>query len=91
LIYPCGDGALCGEVAAQVPLGLVVGIDPSDDQVRVARAALRDLDNVMILCSDLTEIPWKEDFFTHAIVPAELASLPEVNRVLAEDGRVHSR
>jgi ubiquinone/menaquinone biosynthesis C-methylase UbiE len=67
---------------------LVVGIDPSDDQVRAARAACRDLDNVMLICSELAEIPWRDGFFTHAIVPEELANLPEVNRVLAENGQV---
>ena len=64
----------------------MVGIDPSDDQVRAARVALRDLDNVMLICSDLAEIPWRDGFFTHAILGTEVSDLTEVNRVLAEGG-----
>jgi ubiquinone/menaquinone biosynthesis C-methylase UbiE len=88
LVYPCGDGALCREIAAQVPVGVVIGLDPSDDNVRAARAASRDVDNIMFLCADLSEIPWKAQYFSHAIIPASVSDLSEVERVMAEGGRI---
>ncbi len=34
----CGEGAITAEIAARVPQGTVVGIDPSRDMIRFARA-----------------------------------------------------
>ncbi len=89
LVYPCGDGSKCRELAAQVPLGLVVGMDPGDDQIRAARAASRDVDNIMYVCSDLREIPWKDGFFTHIFLSVAEESA-ELKRVLAEGGRLET-
>ncbi len=86
LHYPCGNGVLVGELAAKVPLGIVVGLDSSDDHVRAARAAHRDLDNAMFVTSDRGEIPWKEDFFSHVILGNRDLPMKEVERVLAEGG-----
>jgi SAM-dependent methyltransferase len=92
LVFPCGgdDGgvALCRELAAQVPLGLVVGIDPSDDAIRAARFAARDIDNVMFVWMDGPEIPWRDGFFTHAILKDTAPVLDEIHRVLAEGGQL---
>jgi ubiquinone/menaquinone biosynthesis C-methylase UbiE len=86
LHYPCGDGALCRQIAALVPLGVVIGLD-SDDNVRAARVASRDVDNVMFVPCDGHEIPWKEDVFSHVIVGNQDLPLREIVRVLAEGGR----
>ena len=72
----------------QVPLGLVVGIDPSDDQIHAARAASRDIDNIMYVCSDLEEIPWRDGFFTHIFLDATPTSMEEIHRVLADNGQI---
>ena len=90
LVYPCGDGTLCRELAAQVPLGLVVGIDPSEDAIRAARAAARDIDNIMFVWMDSSEIPWRDGFFTHAILKGTPPEMNEVHRVLAEGGHLHT-
>jgi ubiquinone/menaquinone biosynthesis C-methylase UbiE len=90
LHYPCGDGALCREIAAAAVMGVVVGLDPDDDNIRAARAAARDLDNVMFVCSLPGEIPWNGGFFSHVIVDNHDLPLSEVYRVLAEDGRMIS-
>jgi len=86
LHYPCGDGSLCHQIAALVPLGVVIGLD-SDDNVRAARAADRDVENVMFVPCDGHEIPWKEDFFSHVIAGNQDLPLREIQRVLAEGGR----
>jgi ubiquinone/menaquinone biosynthesis C-methylase UbiE len=86
LHYPCGDGSLCAEIAALVPLGVVIGLD-TDDNVRAARAAWCDLDNAMFVPCDGHEIPWKEDFFSCVIVGNQDLPLREIQRVLAEGGR----
>lgn len=79
---------LCREIAAEVPLGLVVGVDLTEDAVRAARAALRDVDNVMLIWLDGDQIPWKDEFFTHVVLTAEPPSMAEIQRVLAADGTV---
>jgi ubiquinone/menaquinone biosynthesis C-methylase UbiE len=86
LHYPCGDGSLCAEIAPLLPLGVAIGLD-TDDNVRAARAAWRDLDNVMFIPCDGHEIPWKEDFFSCVIVGNQDLPLREIQRVLAEGGR----
>ncbi len=90
----CGDGWTCRRLAAMAPEGLVVGLDVSDEMVRLARIASRDLDNVIFLNVGVTRIPWKEDFFSHAIsveafyfFPDPRQALREVLRVLAPSGR----
>jgi len=45
----------CGACAARSGHRL----DSSDDNVRAARAASADIDNVMFVCGDLSEIPGK--------------------------------
>ena len=87
LHYPCGDGSFCRAIAELVPLGVVIGLDPGDDNVRAARAAARDVDNVMFVPCDGREIPWKEDFFSHVVVGNQDLPLREIQRVLAEGGR----
>ena len=88
LVFPSGDGTLCRELAARVPLGLVVGLDPSDENVRTARVAARDIDNIMFVCADLSEIPWNAHFFSVALIPESTTDRKEVERVMAEGGRV---
>lgn len=90
----CGVGWASRRLARMAPEGLVVGVDISDEMVRQARAASRDLENVMFLTGEAAEIPWKEDFFSHALsveafyyFPEPAAALREVYRVLAAGGR----
>ena len=91
----CGEGEICRKLAGLVPEGLVVGLETSDEIVRRARAASQAIDNLMFLNAALVEIPWKPDFFSHAIsmeclsCPAEpVRLLREVHRVLAPGGRL---
>ena len=91
----CGDGWTCRRLARLVPEGLVVGLDISDEMVFRARAASRDLDNVMFLHGGAEEIPWKEDFFSHILsvesfyyFPDPASALRQAYRVLVPTGRL---
>jgi ubiquinone/menaquinone biosynthesis C-methylase UbiE len=88
------DLTLSLALAGEVPLGMVLGLDPDDDRVREARrqAAAGGLDNVMFAAADSGEIPWKEDYFSHVVAPAPPAGaaawVRECHRVLAPGGRL---
>ena len=84
----CGDGAIARQLAALVPLGVVVGVDPDDDQVRAARAASTDIENVLFVNAGIEEIPWKADYFSHALLDQAFSEMGEVYRVLAPSGKV---
>ena len=76
-------------LAVRLPEGIVVGMG-SDDEVREARRALADLDNVMFVPAPEpgAGIPWRDEFFTRVVAPAHREVEPEMLRVLAPDGCV---
>jgi ubiquinone/menaquinone biosynthesis C-methylase UbiE len=89
----CGSGWLSRRIAEKVPEGRVVGMDVSDQMVRVARRTSREHDNVLYVTGEVGEIPWEANFFTQAISvesayywlnPA--AGLKEIFRVLRPGG-----
>jgi len=91
----CGVGWACRRLACLVPEGLVVGLDISDEMIHQARAASCGQDNILFICSGAEEIPWKEDFFSHALsvesfyyYPDPVQALRETFRVLAPAGRL---
>lgn len=91
-----GDGEVACRIARRAPEGLVLGVDPSDDNVRAARRRAGDLDNVMFVAGSPEEIPWQNDFFSvllTAEVTAEWArpeqAAREMFRVLAPGGRLY--
>lgn len=85
-----GDGQASRDLALQVPQGVLVGLVAGLDLLHQARANCRDLDNVFFVEAEPHQIPWKEDYFSHAIArqPLTAAALREVYRVLAEGGLV---
>lgn len=85
-----GDGQGSRDLALQVPQGVLVGLVAGLDLLHQARANCRDLDNVFFVEAEPHQIPWKEDYFSHAIGRQLLtaAALREVYRVLAEGGRI---
>ncbi len=90
----CGAGWLSRRIARMVPEGRVVGMDISDEMVRVARRGSQEHDNILYITGEVDEIPWEPNFFTHAISvesayywPEPAKGVKEIHRVLRPGGR----
>ena len=91
----CGSGWLSRHVGRLVPEGRVVGMDISDEMVRVARRSSAEHDNILFIAGEVSEIPWDSNFFTQAISvesayywPNPAAGVKEIHRVLRPGGRI---
>jgi SAM-dependent methyltransferase len=91
----CGSGWLSRRLAAMVPEGRVVGMDISDEMIRVARRTSQEFENTLFVTGEVGEIPWEGNFFTHAISvessyywPDPAVGIKELYRVLRPDGRL---
>jgi arsenite methyltransferase len=91
----CGSGWLSRRIARMVPEGRVVGMDVSDQMIRVARRSSVDHDNILYVTGEAGEIPWEANFFTQAISvesayywPESAAGLKEIFRVLRPGGKL---
>lgn len=89
----CGSGWATRLLAERAPLGLVVGIDISDEMIEVARASSKELSNIRFEAGSAERLPFENRFFTHAFSMESLyyyadmlAALREVRRVLAGGG-----
>ena len=89
----CGSGWLARRVSQMVPEGRVVGMDVSDEMIRVARRNSVAHDNLLYVVGEAGEIPWEPNFFHHAISvesayywPDPAAGVKEVHRVLRPAG-----
>ncbi len=91
----CGEGWASRTLAELVPQGLVVGLDVSDEMIHNARVKSSAVENVMFLVGEAEDIPWKDEFFTHALSIESFyyyenpeKALHEIFRVLAPGGTV---
>ncbi len=89
----CGTGWLSRRLAGIVAEGRVVGMDISDEMIRVARRTSVDCENILYAAGEAAEIPWDANFFTHAISvesayywPEPAAGMKEIFRVLRPGG-----
>lgn len=85
----CGSGWLSRRIAKLVPEGRVVGMDISDEMIRVARRNSIDHNNLLFIVGEAAEIPWEPHFFTQAVSvesayywPDPAAGVKELHRVL---------
>jgi ubiquinone/menaquinone biosynthesis C-methylase UbiE len=90
----CGSGWLSRRLAQLVPEGRVIGMDISDEMIRVARRSSQDFENVMFVAGEAAEIPWEGNFFSQAISvessyywPEPVAGMKELFRVTRPGGR----
>lgn len=89
----CGSGWLSRRIGKMVPEGRVVGMDISDEMIRIARRNSLDHDNLLFVTGEVAEIPWEPNFYTHAISvesayywPNPAAGVKEIFRVLRPGG-----
>ncbi len=75
--------------------GSVVGLDISDEMIARARAAARDFENVMFVCSPAERIPWRDEYFDKVLsieafyyYPDQEAVLRELLRVCVPGGKI---
>ena len=85
----CGSGWLSRRIAKLVPQGRVVGMDISDEMVRIARRHSNDQHNILFVVGEVAAIPWDSNFFTQAVSvesayywPDPAAGIKEIHRVL---------
>jgi len=89
----CGSGWLARRIGKLVPEGRVVGMDISDQMIRVARRNSTEQDNILFIPGEVGEIPWEPNFFTRVISvesayywPDPAAGAREIERVLRPGG-----
>ena len=89
----CGSGWLSRRIAGMVAEGRVVGMDISDEMIRIARRNSLQHDNLLFVTGEVAEIPWEPNFFTHVVSvessyywPSPAAGAKEIFRVLCPGG-----
>ena len=89
----CGSGWLSRRIGKTVSEGRLVGMDISDEMIRIARRNSADQHNLMFVVGEVAEIPWQPDFFSHVISvesayywPNPAAGIKEIFRVLQPGG-----
>jgi SAM-dependent methyltransferase len=89
----CGSGWLSRRIGKVVPEGRLVGMDISDEMIRIARRNSVDQHNLMFVVGEVAEIPWQPNFFSHVISvesayywPNPAAGIKEIFRVLQPGG-----
>jgi ubiquinone/menaquinone biosynthesis C-methylase UbiE len=96
----CGSGwatRLLARLVSDGPegFGQVVGVDVSDEMVRLARAQSRDFENILYVWGSAEQIPWEENFFDKVLSVESFyyyadqdRALKELFRVMAPRGRL---
>jgi ubiquinone/menaquinone biosynthesis C-methylase UbiE len=85
----CGVGWASRIMARMVaPEGQVVGVDISDEMIARARAASREIDNVMFVWGSAQQVPWQENFFDKVLSVESFYYYTDQERALAELFRV---
>jgi SAM-dependent methyltransferase len=89
----CGSGWLSRRISKLAPDGRVVGMDVSDEMIRVARRTSLDHHNVQFITGEVARIPQEASLFTHAISvesayywPEPAAGAREIHRILRPGG-----
>jgi len=89
----CGSGwatRLLARLVADGPegFGQVVGVDVSDEMIRLARTASKDFDNILYVWGSAQQIPWEENFFDKMLSVESFYYYADQDRALSEIFRV---
>jgi ubiquinone/menaquinone biosynthesis C-methylase UbiE len=96
----CGSGwatRLVARLVGEGPegFGQVVGLDVSDEMVRLAREVSKDFENILYVQGSAQQIPWEENFFDKVLSVESFyyyadqdRALMELFRVMAPRGRL---
>jgi len=96
----CGAGwasrLLAQKVGGGERPGQVIGLDVSDEMIRIARANSTAFDNLMFVVGSAQQIPWEENFFDKVLSVESFyyygdqeGALSELFRVLAPRGELY--
>lgn len=84
----CGSGWASRLMAAKALTGRVVGIDISDEMVRVARESSASFSNVQFQIASAEKLPFDDGEFTHAFSMESLYYYADIPNALKEIKRV---
>lgn len=91
----CGDGWASRLLSPLCPDGAIVGVDISEEMIRLARERSAAHENVLFVPGSAEEIPWAEAYFTRVISVESAyywssleAAAVEIFRVTAFSGRI---
>jgi len=95
----CGDGKITAKIAARVPDGFVLGIDPSHDMIAFANShfGLPEWRNLRFAVADVRNLPYRNKFDLivsfNALhwVPEQERALRSMRRALKPEGRATLR
>jgi trans-aconitate 2-methyltransferase len=95
----CGDGKITARIAARVPNGLVVGVDPSRDMIGFAQAHFgpATLPNLHFEVADARRLPFHNQFDLvisfNALhwIPQQQAALSSIRSALVSGGKAQLR
>ena len=81
----CGNGLLTGELARAVgPKGQIIGIDPSDDMLSVARERCGAFDNVSFLRGVATDLPLDDAVANKAVSVQVFEYIDDIRAAIVE-------
>src|SRR5258705_8257977 len=80
----CGSGWASRLLAEKARRGRVVGIDISDEMIRLARETSHDFSNLTFKVASAQDLPFENSEFTHAFSMESLYYYADMNQALAE-------
>lgn len=84
----CGSGWAARLMAEQAIAGRVIGIDVSDEMVRVAREQSSSVANIEFQVASAEKLPFPDNTFTHAFSMESLYYYADIGKAVSEIGRV---
>jgi ubiquinone/menaquinone biosynthesis C-methylase UbiE len=83
----CGTGAITFDIA-QITKGEVIGIDVDSEKLEVAKKALSDVSNILLIEADTTNLPFENDTFDLVVFTLVIMFIKDQQKALNEIARV---